>query len=331
MDGRIDQVTGSTVAVDIGEHRPRVVVGVDTSPGSRAALRYAFTAAARRGAALDVVTAMPLSLPWLPGPALDAPDVEAVRRDMQTQAQDFGNEVRDDTPGVDKVPTHVLVAPGPAAQVLAERAEGADLLVVGSRGHGAVRSALLGSVALHCLSLASCPVVVVHEAPNEFPQPARIVVGVDGSDESKGALRAALAEGRGLGAEVEVVVAYIPADYWTDPDAAVTSNITQLRSHLRQRADGLVHQVRSETATEGDPSVPTVKTVVVEGAASDVLLERSQGAQLLVVGTRGAGAIRGLLLGSVALHCAMHGRCPVLVVRSLADRPVAGAMKGGQR
>jgi hypothetical protein len=52
MDVRIGQVTGSTVAVDIGERRPRVVVGVDTSPGSRPALRYAFTAAGRRGAAL---------------------------------------------------------------------------------------------------------------------------------------------------------------------------------------------------------------------------------------------------------------------------------------
>ncbi|PRW76295.1 universal stress protein, partial [Pseudomonas fluorescens] len=65
-------------------------------------------------------------------------------------------------PGAAEVRTTVAVQIGPAAQALVDASVGADLLVVGSRGRGAARSALLGSVALHCVTHAACPVIVVH-------------------------------------------------------------------------------------------------------------------------------------------------------------------------
>src|SRR5205085_9986525 len=87
--------------------RRRVVVGVDGSDGSRAALRWALEAAARRGAELEVVAVYPVGLPWRWDPAIDAPDVEAVRADLEERARVFGSEVRAGTPGVETVPGQV--------------------------------------------------------------------------------------------------------------------------------------------------------------------------------------------------------------------------------
>jgi nucleotide-binding universal stress UspA family protein len=68
------------------------------------------------------------------------------------------------------------------------------------------------------------------------------------------------------------------------------------------------------TAQSRHPEV-TIVSLVVEGHAAAVLVERSEGADLLVVGTRGHGRFTGMLLGSVSEHCVIHARCPVLVVR----------------
>jgi nucleotide-binding universal stress UspA family protein len=63
------------------------------------------------------------------------------------------------------------------------------------------------------------------------------------------------------------------------------------------------------------PGGPTSRVEAVEGPAGDVLVRAAEGAELLVVGGRGRGALRGMLLGSVALHCVLHAPCPVLVLR----------------
>src|SRR3954454_3004582 len=163
--------------------RSRVVVGVDGSDGARAALRYAFLAAARRGAALDVVVAYPTGIPWRWNPAIDAPDVESVRSGLGARADTFGAEVRRPTPGVEDVPVTVLTAPGAAARVLVDSAEQADLLVVGSRGRGAVRVPLLDGVPLHVLSASPCPAVVVHRGEYDLDANGPVVVGLNDSDE----------------------------------------------------------------------------------------------------------------------------------------------------
>jgi nucleotide-binding universal stress UspA family protein len=185
------------------------------------------------------------------------------------------------------------------------------LLVVGSRGRGAIRSALMGSVALHCTTHARCPVVVVH--PSEVTEPPRVVVGVDGSAESRAALVAALQEARRTGAEVEVVAGYFPADSWTDATVVLVQSVEAIRADLQHRTEELVADVLREQAATG--GAPRVRTGIHEGPAAEVLLRRARGAQLLVLGSRGRSGIRGLLLGSVALHCAMHAPCPVMLVR----------------
>lgn len=305
--------------------RPRVVVGVDGSPGSRAALAYAFTTAAQRGADVEVVSCYPVNLVWTGGSPLGVPDTEAIRADTESRAQGLVDDVRRDSaalglPGVDAVDVRLVVSQGRAVPVLLERSAHADLLVVGSRGRSAIRSALLGSVALHCTTHAPCPIVVVHPLSSVAEVP-RVVVGVDGSTESRAALVAGLGEAGRIGAEVEVVATYFPTDYWTDATLVLVQSVEAIRAELQRSTEELVAEVvRGEVATGG---APKVRTSICEGPAADVLLEHARNAQLLVVGSRGRGAIRGLLLGSVALHCAMHAPGPVMLVHPQRSRSTA--------
>jgi nucleotide-binding universal stress UspA family protein len=305
--------------------RPRVVVGVDGSPGSRGALVHAVTTAAQRGADLEVLSSYPVNLVWTGGSPVEIPDSEAIRIDTESRARTLVDEVRSDlstlgVPGVDAVDVRVVVSEGRAVPALLKQSEHADLLVVGSRGRGGMRSALLGSVALHCVSHARCPVVVVHPMSSVTESP-RVVVGVDGSAESRAALVAALAEAGRTGAEVEVVATYFPTDYWTDVTMVLVQSVEAIRADLQRRTDELVAEVvRGEVAAGG---APRIRTAIHQGPAAEVLIQRAQNAQLLVVGSRGRGAIRGLLLGSVALHCAMHAPGPVMLVHPQRVRTTA--------
>lgn len=295
--------------------RPSVVVGLDGSRPARAALVTALAAAARRGAALEVVSVFRLELYWLGGPALGIPDVAGLRADTAKLVHDLVQEVRQDPalaaiPGVGEVPVGVVISSEPPAQELVERSTGARLLVVGNRGRGAVRSALLGSVALHCVTHAACPVLVVHGAPAPGEVSGRVVVGVDGSPASASALAAAVEEAARLGADVEVVSTFVLTDYWSDLYTVIVPPADEIRSHITQQVDRMV-----ATLTEGrQGSAPIIRTEIVEGPAAEMLVRQAKDADLLVVGSRGHGTLRGLLLGSVALNCAIDSPCPVLVV-----------------
>ncbi|MFC5139830.1 universal stress protein [Actinomycetospora rhizophila] len=146
----------------------RVVVGVDGSPGSRAALREALLAADRHGDSLEVITA-PLTEAelgaWGTGawPAVPLPGPDRVLGAARRAAQDMVDDVLVELRGRLRTPARIDVraVPGHPAQVLVRAAHGADRLVVGHRGRGAVGSLVLGSVGLHCLAAAPCPVTVV--------------------------------------------------------------------------------------------------------------------------------------------------------------------------
>jgi nucleotide-binding universal stress UspA family protein len=322
MDVRIDSRSGQSRGDD---GRPRVVVGVDGSPGSRAALIHALTTAAQRDAVLQVVSCYPVNLVWTGGVPLEVPDTEAIRADTKSRAQGLVDDIRTDPsiigrPGVEDVDVRLVVSEARAVSELLKQSEHADLLVVGSRGRGAMRTALLGSVALHCTTHARCPVVVVHPVTSVVESP-RVVVGVDGSTESRAALVAALQEASRTGAEVEVVAAYFPTDYWTDATLVLIQSVEAIRADLQRRTDELVADVVREWTAAGGTS--RVRTTILEGPAAEVLLQRAQNAQLLVVGSRGRGAIRGLLLGSVALYCAIHAPGPVMLVHPQPSRATA--------
>ncbi len=147
-----------------------VVVGVDGTPESRAAIEYALRDADRRKALLRVVAVARPPEYWAVAygaPALPSP--EEIKADMQVLVKAMVDEAVAANPQTAGVPVAIDAIIGAPSPALVEAAEGADLLVLGHRGRGAVRSVLLGSVGLHCVLHAPCPVTVVRSAAVREP------------------------------------------------------------------------------------------------------------------------------------------------------------------
>ena len=141
----------------------------------------------------------------------------------------------------------------------------------------------------------------------------RIVVGVEGSDGSRAALRWAIDEARVRSSTVVVVTAYLPTYVPAAPDYGyVPLDAPDLVDEVRKMQDELVAEA---LLLDGGPPVP-FEQHLLEGRAAETLITASQDASLLVVGNRGRGGFRGLLLGSVSQHTAHHASCPVVIVRS---------------
>jgi nucleotide-binding universal stress UspA family protein len=140
-------------------------------------------------------------------------------------------------------------------------------------------------------------------------EPKRIVVGVDTSEGSRAALQWALQEAARTGAEIEAVLAYDFGLAWIDVGAGYQPQWIQ---HAADSAKARLHSFLEESPPGPDGVV--VHPIVVEGAAAEVLTEMARNADLLVVGTRGRGGFKGLLLGSVSQRCAQRAPCPVVVV-----------------
>jgi len=199
---------------------------------------------------------------------------------------------------------------GPAAARLLQEAEGADLLVVGSRGLGGFRDLLLGSVSQHCLHHAGVPVAVVHgEVPEEPADPEGIVVGIDGSATAQHALAWALDEARLRGAAVHVVHAWNVAPVYS-PYVAYG----EATGVLEDAAHVVISDPLADADVSGLPS--TVVRTVRCGSAAGAILDAAADADLVVLGSRGRGGFTGLLLGSVTHQVTHHARCPVVVLPS---------------
>jgi nucleotide-binding universal stress UspA family protein len=143
---------------EITEHQPRIVVGVDGSPASVDALKWAVRQAALTGAVVEAVTAWQFPATYGGYPILAGTDWRADAQAIQDIAvkEALGDEA---TALVRRV------AQGHPVRVLIDIAADADLLVVGSRGHGGFAGMLLGSVSEHVVAHAPCAVVVVKSAP----------------------------------------------------------------------------------------------------------------------------------------------------------------------
>jgi nucleotide-binding universal stress UspA family protein len=134
----------------------------------------------------------------------------------------------------------------------------------------------------------------------------RIVVGIDGSADARRALRWGLKEAAVHGAELQLVHAY------PTPELVALPAVVTLPSddELRKAAEDVIAEV---LAGEGGPGEIPVTTTVMAGGAASVLCEVAKGALMMVVGARGLGGFRGLLLGSVTHQVVAHSPCPVVV------------------
>ncbi len=147
-----------------------------------------------------------------------------------------------------------------------------------------------------------------------------IVAGVDGSEDSKHALRWAAQQAELTHAPLQVVTAWhYPVDFGTAWQIPATYGRSHDFSHAdfsadaKKTLDGAIEEVLGK-----DPRVP-VTPQLVSGHPAQVLIEASAHAGLLVLGASGHGGFVGMLLGSVTQHCVSHSACPVVVVRHPAE------------
>ena len=139
-----------------------------------------------------------------------------------------------------------------------------------------------------------------------------IVVGVDGSDAARDALAWALAEARLRGSSVRVVCAWtVSMPVYSGTGFAAV--VPEMDESFQRAAEQTLHDTLASLADEARGL--EVESSAVSGAPAQVLVDAAQGAELLVVGSRGHGGFAGLLLGSVSQQCAAHAPCPVVIVK----------------
>ncbi|MEU8764466.1 universal stress protein [Streptomyces sp. NPDC048659] len=288
-----------------------IVAGVDGSPESLAAADWAAREAEHRGLPLRIVHAWrwePLDLPLLQDPATQQQAAQDVLREAESRVRERHPELQ---------LTARIVGDTPVAALL-DTALDADLLVIGSRGYGAVTGYLLGSYGQQIIAAARCPVVAVRSRDGASAEPptGEVLVGQQGSPEdSAPALRFAFETAAARGAGVRAVRA------WSLPPLLAYSPSSLA---LADEAGGLVpyeeKALREALAPwrERYPDVPVTEHVEL-GSAGQVLLSGSGSAQLLVVGRRARRGALGSRIGSVA-HAALHlAPCPVAVVPHEVD------------
>lgn len=292
----------------------RIVVGIDGSPQSANALEWAAARAALSGHELDLVNAYHLPVDFnfygyqsLPGPAPLQWFMDHSRELLESARA----HVRAVAPGVKCTLKSDF---GPAAPLLSVVAEGADAIVVGRRGLGATKSALLGSVSNRLTVEAACPVIVVGDY--DLPTTGPIVVGVDGSEFGAAALRYAVAEAAIRNTSVRTVTAYqTPVmAVRTDPEL-----VERLRGEYAAEATETATKALDDVRTPANESV-TIEPVTVEGRPADAILRHAGDAQLIVVGPHGKGLVRRVLLGSVSRELLQEADRPVAII----DAPESG-------
>jgi nucleotide-binding universal stress UspA family protein len=289
-----------------------VVVGLDRSDHGRAAVEYAAAEADRRGLALRLVHAyessqyeVRSSVGW----SVDSPTI----------ALNTAQRLIDDTTDVvhlayPEMELTTRLEPGSAVQMLVDESEHAELIVLGCRGSGGFTDLVVGSVTLHVSSGAHCPVIAVPD-PDRYPGPHRgVVVGVDGSELSEAAIGFAFQAASTAGEPLTAVHA------WKHPvQLGPGVVIPQVYDDGSVREDERLALSESVAGwSEKYPDVP-VEQKVVPWHPVKALAEESKSARLLVVGSRGRGAVRSAFLGSVSHGVLHHASCPVAVVRTPGD------------
>lgn len=288
----------------------RLVIGIDGSTESAGALRWAVAEADRCDRELHLVHA--LTLPTTAeafGATITAPEVADFERyamDLLTaaeqQARDWGSQA---------TISKAVEFGSPTAVLLREAADAAGL-VIGTRGLGALSSAMLGSVSGRLASRAHCPVYVI---PSDADGAATadsagpVVVGVDGSPESDAAVRLGLALAESRNTTLRAVSAFhVPALAMPIEQELIDEFNESERAEAQSTIEGAL-------ARAGAPEHPVeVEVTVVQGMPAEVILSASHDASIIVIGSRGHGAFLRLVLGSVSRAVLQQAGRPVAVV-----------------
>ncbi|MEV4729962.1 universal stress protein [Saccharopolyspora sp. NPDC049426] len=295
-------------------HDDGVVVGFDASAESRTAVRWAALDATTRGRPLEVVHAIPIPLEELTRIHLPSETVsfEPLRSAAQRVLADIAAECRREHPGLE-VRTRARM--GDPASILRDAATGACVLVLGPPRKGRAHHLLLGSTAGDLVRSAPAPVVIVrgHRWSGSNGPPAeieRVVVGIDGSACS--ARAAGFAYDLAFRHDAELTALLAIAEQAPDPlppNRGWTLDSDAIDAQRRVLAESVAG------CAERYPDVVAHQELITTEGPTDALLTAAVDADLLVVGTRGRGALRSTLLGSVSHAVVHYAACPVAVIR----------------
>lgn len=288
-----------------------IVVGVAGAGEGETALLWAARTAARTGTSLVVVHASdPESVASrMAGAEIMAVSAvleaeEGMQRELQERVDALSEELG--------ISVRLDVARSSPVQALLAHEDEAAVIVVGTGAKGAIEEFILGSTSLGVAAHARCPVLVINPGVDlDALSHGRIGVAVDGSSDSRRAARAALALAELTGAKVTAVTTWylevVNGFVVTEPDSPEWAQMEEGRR-------AVVEQVLAPLR-ENYPDVE-VEVQVARGPVVMTLRDLAEHWDVLVVGSRGLGGLRGRLLGSVSQRMMRTAACPVLVVRA---------------
>jgi nucleotide-binding universal stress UspA family protein len=295
----------------------KALIALDGSPESSLALDVAAGLSWPAGSKIEVLTALPTKLELYGGPwagfahtILD----DDLRERLQHEAEQILDAAAEHlgTSHLDIALSHPV---GRAASVIVERADrvAADLIILGARGHGALERAVLGSVSSEVVDRAHCAVLVARN-----PTTRRILIGTDGSDAAMSALSFVSRSGLFDDAKLRIVHAIdLPTAWWlgfSPEDASFASDAyVSTLAEGRRRATDVTNRAWEALEAVG----MNASACVVEGDAAAAINREAASwhADLVIVGTRGHGLVKRLLLGSTA-RSVLHGSASsVLITR----------------
>jgi nucleotide-binding universal stress UspA family protein len=279
-----------------------IVVGVDGSASALQAVRWAVGEAVRHKDMLRLVHVC-----LMPTELSGDLDANLVRDLLREQGRGWLNEARQvaTEAGADAITVLHSASVVPA---LVNESLTASLLVLGTRGLGGFTGLLIGSTAVSLAGRVHCPMIVIR---GDEPVAGPVVVGVDGLPDAEDAVAFAFEEASAHGTDLIAVHA------WHDSLAD-----TVLLGHPAppdfERAQQRAYETLGERLAGWQEKYPDVHVTreVVRDHPSRALLRYAEGARLVVVGTRGRGGFRGLVLGSTGQHLLHHAPCPVAIVRT---------------
>jgi len=300
-----------TCAIDRDDHAPKLITAARTlADGMRCDVRVVHVVARASGASPSDDPAGSHRLLLSPRTARSAAQAEEEVAQREADAEAIMLRLGTDA-------EEGLVLQGNAAlqiRAYATRCD-ASMLVIGTRGRGSVKAALLGSVSRELLRSAPCPVMVMPDRADGSLQGEAILCGVD--DDERGDEAVSVAAGLAAALDRRLVLAHVAQrrDAAAARLAEASLPVEELPTSPALGPARLLHDARRRV-----PAGLDVKLVLRQGVAVDELaaLARDLGAAAIVVATRGPGRVSTTLGGSVAQELTTHSRCPVVVVPPVA-------------